>query len=74
MKDDFDEYTVRLMDLPLSVRGFVYHDDDGRPVIILNARLTREQNASSYLQELKHIERGDLDNLNYFEYGEGMLA
>lgn len=60
---------IRLMNLPTSVRGFVYHDDDGELYIVLNSRLSHEQNLSTYVHELKHIRRGDLDNLNYHEYG-----
>lgn len=57
------------MNLPTSVRGFVYHDDDGELYIVLNSRLSHEQNLSTYVHELKHIRRGDLDNPNYHEYG-----
>ena len=60
---------IRLADLPTSVRGFVYHDDDGEMYIVLNSRLSHEQNLSTYVHELKHISRGDLDNPNYHEYG-----
>lgn len=60
---------IRLADLPTSVRGFVYHDDDGEIYIVLNSRLSHEQNLSTYVHELKHIRRGDLDNPNYHEYG-----
>lgn len=60
---------IRLMNLPTSVRGFVYHDDDGELYIVLNSRLSHEQNLSTYVHELKHIRRGDLDNPNYHEYG-----
>lgn len=57
-----------LVDLPTSVRGFCYHDDDGEEYIVLNARLTREANLKTYEHERKHILRGDLDNPNYKEY------
>ncbi len=60
---------IRLMNLPTSVRGFVYHDDDGEIYIVLNSRLSHEQNLSTYVHELKHVQRGDLDNMNYHEYG-----
>lgn len=70
MQDAFNEYTVRLVDLPPSVRGFVFHDDDGSIVIILNSRLTREANGRSYFHELRHIQRGDLENLLFNEYGK----
>ena len=60
---------IRLMNLPTSVRGFVYHDDEGELYIVLNSRLSHEQNLSTYVHELKHIRRGDMDNPNYHEYG-----
>lgn len=60
---------IRLADLPTSVRGFVYHDDDGEMYIVLNSRLSHEQNLLTFVHELKHIRRGDLDNMNYNEYG-----
>lgn len=70
MKDEYNEYRTRIMNLPTSVGGFCYHDDDGNCFVILNARLTRERNGESYLHELRHITRGDLDNLGYNEYGK----
>lgn len=70
MTDRYGEYTVLLKDLPPSVRGFVFHTDDGDPVMILNSRLTREANRGSYDHELLHIQRGDMDNPNFIEYGE----
>lgn len=63
------EHRTILTDLPTSVRGFVYQDDSGEPVIVLNARLPREQNRTTYLHEQDHIIRGDMDNPNYHEYG-----
>lgn len=68
MPDEFGECTVRLQDLPPSVRGFVCHTDDGDPVVILNSRLTREANRGSYDHELRHIERGEMYDPNYREY------
>jgi len=61
---------ARLVDLPTSVRGFCFHDDDGEPYIVLNARLTREANRQTYDHERAHILRGDLDNVQYMEYKE----
>lgn len=74
MNDEYGEYIVRLENLPPSVRGFIYHDDDGRIFIVLNARLTREINRRTYEHELAHLRRGDLYNHNYLEYGEGTSA
>ena len=63
-----EEHTI-LMDLPTSVRGLVFHDDDGDPLIVLNARLTREQNLKTYDHERRHIDRGEMFEPNYNEYG-----
>jgi len=62
---------VILMDLPTSVRGFVFLDENGDPAIVLNARLTREQNRRTWQHERQHIERGDLNEPTYHEYEEG---
>ena len=54
---------VRIVDLPPRVRGFVTKKN-GEPVIVLNARLTREQNLKTYLHELRHIRNGDFEKEN----------
>ena len=64
-----EERKVILQDLPTSVRGFVFLDDTGEPVVVLNARLSREQNRRTLDHERKHIAAGDLQNLNFHEYG-----
>ena len=66
-----DENTVILQDLPTSVRGFVFLGDDGEPVIVVNSRLTREQNRRTYRHEKKHIENDELHDQTYKEYEEG---
>ena len=66
-----DEENVTLLDLPTSVRGFCYHDNDGNQYIVLNARLTREANQKTYDHERQHILRGDMYDPNYQEYREG---
>lgn len=60
-----------VVDLPTTVRGFVYHDDDGEYYIVVNARLTREANRRTWIHEKHHIRRGDLENACYHEYEEG---
>ena len=57
-----------LANLPTTVRGFVYNDEDGEPVIVLNSRLTREQNFITYNHEQKHIKLNELSDPNYIEY------
>ena len=62
-----EERTI-IVDLPTTVKGFVYIDSAGIPVIVLNARMTREIQMRTYRHELKHIIDGDIDNKNYKEY------
>ena len=65
-----DEEKVILQDLPTSVRGFCFHDDDGEEYVVLNARLTREQNRKTLEHEKKHIVNGDMYESTYNEYGK----
>lgn len=58
-----------LDNLPTTIRGICYHDDDGEAYVVLNARLTREQNRKTYDHEKKHIDRGDMYEPTYNEYG-----
>ena len=64
-----EEIRTILKDLPVSIKGFCYHDDDGAPVVVLNARLSAERRMEAYLHELKHIENGDMYETTYNEYG-----
>ena len=66
-----DEEMAILMDLPTSVRGMVFLGDDGEPVIVVNSRLTREQNRRTWDHEQEHIARGDMNEPTYNEYGGG---
>ena len=68
MKEDI---RVRLMDLPTTIRGYCYHDDDGEEFVVLNSRLPWEANKETWIHELRHIRRGDLWNITYREYKEG---
>lgn len=63
------EDRVILENMPTSIRGYVFKDDDGAPVIVLNSRLSREQNRQTYEHERQHIERGEMDEPTYNEYG-----
>ena len=64
-----DDYRVTLANLPTSIRGYVFMESDGVPRIVLNAKLTREQNRITFDHEKKHIEHGDMENTDYHEYG-----
>lgn len=61
---------ARLMNLPLTVKGFCYHDDDGEAFVVLNARWSREQNRRTYDHETGHIDRGEMYEPEYIEYKE----
>lgn len=63
-----DDRPAMLVDLPTSIRGFCFHDDDGEEYIVLNSRMTREQNKQTYDHELKHINNNELFNELYVEY------
>ena len=65
-----EESKVILQDLPTSVRGFVFHDEYGEPVIVINSLLTREQNLKTYRHERRHIKRNELNDPTYNEYKE----
>jgi len=65
-----DKRHARLMDLPTTVRGYCFHDDNGEEFVVLNSRLTHEMNQHTYDHEQEHIRRGDLWDMNYIEYKE----
>ncbi len=64
-----DEIRTILQDLPISVHGFVFHDDDGQPVVVLNSRLSAEKRMKAYRHEVEHIKNGDMYDPTYDEYG-----
>ena len=65
-----EENTAILKDLPTGVRGFVFLGDDGEPVIVVNSRLTWEQNRKTFRHEKKHIKKNQLSETTYHEYEE----
>ncbi len=57
-----EEYiNVVYADMPTSVRSYVVSNADTSYTIILNSRLSHEQQLLSYKHELNHIRRGDYD-------------
>lgn len=60
---------VILKDLPPHIRGFVCLGSDFQPVIIINSRLSVEQQRKTYKHELKHILSGEIYNPDFHEYG-----
>ena len=59
---------VFLKDLPTTIRGFTCLGVDYSPCIVINARLSKEQQRKTYRHEINHIRNGDMDNENYMEY------
>lgn len=55
------EIITKLLDLPISVKGFCVRKNDCY-IICLNQHLSFEQNRESYLHELEHIKNGDFDS------------
>lgn len=65
-----EERPAILDDLPTTVKGFCFHDNDGEAFVVVNSRLTRESNLKTYRHEKRHIDRGDMYNTVYKEYEE----
>lgn len=63
-----DNIPIVLKDLPVHVRGFVCLGSDFEPIIVINARMPREQQLRTYRHEIKHLQRGEMYNVNYHEY------
>lgn len=66
-----DEYPrVVLHNMPTDVRGFLVSDAEGGHTVLLNSRLSWEQNRETYLHEIRHIKSGDIyanENANELE-------
>ena len=59
---------VVLKDLPVKIHGFVCLGSDYEPIIIINSRLSWEQQQRTYRHELLHIQRGEMFDITYHEY------
>lgn len=57
-----------LKDLPETIRGFTTLGSDYEPIIILNSRMSREQQRKTYRHELNHIRSGQFYDEGYREY------
>lgn len=65
-----DDVPVVLLDLPTHIRGFVTLGSDYAPCIVINSRMSFEQQQKTFRHEMDHILNGDMDNENYYEYGD----
>jgi len=57
-----NEYQIRLMDLPYSVKAMVALDEDGFSNIYVNSRLSQEEQFKAAMHELRHVARDDFYN------------
>ena len=64
-----NDVPIVLKDLPPDVRGFICLGSDYEPIIVINSRMSREQQLETYRHEQKHLTRGDMYNEDYHEYG-----
>lgn len=52
---------VKLIELPNTIRSFVVLNKDQSYTIVLNSKLSHEQNLISYQHEIEHIKNGDYE-------------
>ena len=57
-----DDYTVRLLDLPVDCGGMVSMSPDGHYSIFLNARLSHAMQQKKFKHEIAHITNDDFNN------------
>ena len=67
-----NDYPIVLKDLPVGIHGFVCLGSDYEPIIVINSRLSREEQLKAYDHERKHLRRGDMFNEEYHEYEGGI--
>ena len=60
---------IVLKDLPIGVNGFCCLGSDYEPIIVINSRLSREDQLKTYRHEQEHIQSGEMFDENYHEYG-----
>ena len=65
-----DPVPVILVDLPTTIKGFVCIGSDYNPCIIINARMSAEQQKKTWEHEMNHILSGQIYDDNYIEYGD----
>ena len=63
-----EQVPIFLKDLPETIRGFTMLGSDYEPIIILNSRLSVEQQRKTYRHEMNHITSGEIDDDGYSEY------
>ena len=59
-----NEIYVRLLALPMTIRGVTVTDDEGDYNIYINSSLTPDQRKLVLKHEMTHIERNDFDSFS----------
>ena len=58
-----DNYTTIFQNLPCKIKGFVvYNSKEDYYTIVLNSRLSYDQNIKTFIHELKHINNDDFSS------------
>lgn len=57
-----EEFCIRLIDLPFSIKAMVVLDEEGFPNIYVNSHLSYEEQKKAVQHEFKHILRNDAYN------------
>ena len=63
-----DPVPTILKDLPETIHGFTVLGSDYEPIIILNSRMSHEQQQKTYRHEMDHIISGQMNDEGYKEY------
>lgn len=56
-----DEIYTYYVNMPTTIRSFVISNNDMSFTIMINARISSEQQLRAYKHELSHIQNGDYD-------------
>jgi hypothetical protein len=67
-----DDYYVRFINLPITVKGLTVVDETGFYNIYINSRLSYEEQERTKAHELEHIKRGDFSSYATLEEIETM--
>ena len=60
--NDYNEYKIRYIALPYTIKGVTVMDNGGYYNIYINSRLSWEDQKKAVRHELEHIQRDDFDN------------
>lgn len=53
-----DSVIIRVLDLPMTIRGATVKDENGDYNVYINARLSEDGRAAAFRHEIEHIRQG----------------